>query len=1158
MRMIIGFLLLLTSVTSVAQSEYYWVYIVGNSVVEEGPSPSEVCGKTKAHGQAGLESFYPDEDPVLGGYTIITNSPHDPPSNYTCVFSGSGLPWEPEVYFAPNIALRGAGCSGEYEGGVCTDKDKGPPGCDKCPKSKGNPINGLTGYKYQREDFFTSAGSFPLSITAHYNSTRFTTTLNVFDGEWSWNYTQYLSFNPFETEKYIMLFREDGVEVRFKETATAGEWVADANVIFQLEETFGLDANGMPTLTAYIVTTPTDLVEEYSDGGRLLKISNRDGLSQMLSYVDDTITVTDDFGNSISLIYDDNPFSVVVEKKLVAAIDTDGHEYKFQHSYRDFLEFVSFPDTTANVPGSNPFGEDNPFRQYHYESNLLDPLTGITDENGDRFATWNYAGGGFAVSSEHAGGVGRVDLNYTKIETGVLEVTDIGPLGKELKTTFIEILDERLITQIERAASATSPAATRTFTYDVNGYPASQSDWNGNLTNFVHDSRGLELSRTEGVGTAAERTLSTTWHPIFRKPTEVVEPGRTTSFAYDSLGHMLTRMETDTTAQSVPYTTTGRTRTTTFTYLPEGVNGEFQVATINGPRTDVNDMTTFTYTAEGYIASVSNPLGHTTQVTNYNSRGLPLSTIDSNNVVTNMSYHPRGWLLSTTVVDPSPSGNDATTVNEYDNVGQLTKVTLANGAFLSYEYDAAHRLVAISNNLGEKQEFTLDVADNLILENSRDSGGSITRTQARVYDDLSRMIQAIGGANQLTEMVYDDNGNNTAASLDPLGINQSTLQAFDALDRLATVTDAISNDSGFAYDARDNLISVTDQRGLTTNYVYDGLNNLIQQSSPDTGITVYTYDDAGNQLSQTDARGVATNNTYDALNRLTSVSYPTSSGENIAYIYDQLAAGFGVGRLTQLTDQTGATSYVYDYRGNQVESAVTIQSNNYATQYAYDLADNLVQTTYPSGRIVSHQLDSLGRTEAITTLQNSGAQLQNIASNVGYLPFGPMTELDYGNNLALSIDNDQDYRVTGITIDDIGASNPDILGLTYTQNAVDNITAIADSVDVNESQTFIYDLLNRLQGADGDYGDQSYSYDPVGNRLSLTTVEGGITTVETYTYDTSSNRLLSVDEDGVLRTLQYDTNGNIISDDRGAETGFTLEYNDQNRLIDAIPAGVQP
>ncbi|MEX0964710.1 MAG: DUF6531 domain-containing protein [Pseudohongiellaceae bacterium] len=1159
MRIIIGFLLSFLAATSLAQTEYYWIYRNSLAVLETGASPGEVCQKSKSHGQAFLDSLNPGGDVTIGELqSINVNSPWNPPSNYTCIFGGSGLGPGVDVYWAPNVELRGVGCSGEFEGGVCRDKDQGPPDCEDCPKkSKGNPINGLTGYKYQREDYFTSAGGFPLAFTAHYNTRRFSAPLTILKGEWTWSYTQYLALSPIESGKNITLFRDDGSRIRFLESATEGEWEADANIVYLLEESSELDIEGI-SRNIYLVTTPADVVEKYNADGKLLKITTREGLSQNVTYLNNTVTVTDDFGNSIALEFEADTQPIGQANKVIAASDTDGHQYRFQYEIRNLLQYVSYPDTTPNVEGSNPFGEDNPVREYHYEHGTSDGLTGITDENGDRFATWSYGSGGYAVTSEHAGGVGRVDLDFGNLEFGIPDILDVGPLGKELRTTYTEIFDERVISQIERLPSATTPGATRTFTYDANGFPASRTDWNGNLTNLVHDSRDLELSRTEGVGTAAERTITTAWHPVFRKPITITEPGRMTTFTYDSFGHMLTQTETDTTSQSVPYSTTGRTRTTAFTYYPEGSNGQFQVATINGPRTDINDTTSFTYTAEGYIASVSNALGHTTQVTSYNSRGLPLSTTDSNNVVTNMTYHPRGWLLTSTVVDPVSTANNATTTNEYDNVGQLIKVTLPNGTFLSYEYDAAHRLTAISNNLGERQEFSLDAADNITLENSKNSSGSISRTQARVYDDLSRMVQAIGGANQLTELNYDDNGNNTSTFLDPLGLNQSTLQAFDALNRLSTVTDALNNNSNFAYDARDNLTSVTDQRGLTTTYVYDGLNNLVQQNSPDTGITVFTYDDAGNQLSQTDARGVVTNNAYDALNRLTSVSYPASPGEDIAYVYDQPAGVFGVGRLTQLSDQTGATNYVYDNRGNQVESAVTIQGNSYSTQYAYDLADNLTQTTYPSGRIVEHQLDSLGRTASITTMPNVGGQVQNIANNVGYLPFGPMTALDYGNNLSLSVANDQDYRVTGINVEDIAATNPAVLGLTYTQNAVDNITAIADSVDTNESQTFIYDLLNRLQDAGGDYGDQSYSYDPVGNRLSLTTVKEGETSVETYTYDTSSNRLLSVDEDGTLRTLQYDSSGNIVSDDRGSETGFTLQYNDQNRLIDATPVGAQP
>ncbi|MCO3156978.1 RHS repeat protein, partial [Pseudomonas aeruginosa] len=52
-------------------------------------------------------------------------------------------------------------------------------------------------------------------------------------------------------------------------------------------------------------------------------------------------------------------------------------------------------------------------KDYHYE-NSQNPrlLTGITDENGARYATWTYDDQGRAISSEHANGAEKVSLAY--------------------------------------------------------------------------------------------------------------------------------------------------------------------------------------------------------------------------------------------------------------------------------------------------------------------------------------------------------------------------------------------------------------------------------------------------------------------------------------------------------------------------------------------------------------------------------------------------------------------------------------------------------------------------------------------------------------------------------------------------------------------------
>lgn len=57
-------------------------------------------------------------------------------------------------------------------------------------------------------------------------------------------------------------------------------------------------------------------------------------------------------------------------------------------------------------------------------------------------------------------------------------------------------------------ATANVPTATLTQTYDTNGFRSSRTDFKGNVTNYVHDSRGLETSRTEAYGTAQARTIT--------------------------------------------------------------------------------------------------------------------------------------------------------------------------------------------------------------------------------------------------------------------------------------------------------------------------------------------------------------------------------------------------------------------------------------------------------------------------------------------------------------------------------------------------------------------------------------------------------------------------------------------------------------------------
>lgn len=228
------------------------------------------------------------------------------------------------------------------------------------------------------------------------------------------------------------------------------------------------------------------------------------------------------------------------------------------------------------------------------------------------------------------------------------------------------------------------------------------------------------------------------------------------------------------------------------------------------------------------------------------------------------------------------------------------------------------------------------------------ASSQITRTQNHIFDELSRLYQSVGGESQTSQFAYDANSNPVENREDPSDLDQTNGNAFDGLNRLITSINAIGGVSQYDYDQRSNVTSVSDQRGLTTNYIYDGFDNLILLDSPDSGVTVYTYDESGNLNSQVDARGIEKQFTYDALNRLTLEHYPADSSEDISYTYDQTTlTSYNTGRLTEILDQSGVTSYASDYRGNQISTTVTLQGNVYTTAFTYDLSGNLLQTIYP-------------------------------------------------------------------------------------------------------------------------------------------------------------------------------------------------------------------
>lgn len=1090
--------------------------------------------------ECGSQQVHILDYPIHRGWCYAPSIPYDgchvsAPITW-CPFGGSN--WGTTCVNPPACADGGPR---DPDTGACGASPKNLGGCgasgSDCPECcAGNPINAGIGSKVQVETVYRGASPEQLLERLTYNSRalvdEFPLTIGGYGKGWRGNYERQIN-----GDTVVQAVRSSARVLIFRAPASGSVYVAEADVADQLERL--TDGSGTLTGWKYVVAAD-DSTELYGPTGQLLSITSRSGLTTTLTYSTGAtpvqiapttgmlITVTDPFGRAINYVYDS-------QRRIVSMTDPAGGGYSFAYDSDNNLASITFPDTKVRAFSYN----EAAFTQ---NTSLPNSLTGITDENGNRFATFGYDTSGRAISSEHAGAVERVTVDYTLPSTRTLTDT-FGVARTYDLATLIGVVKN---TGITGAPCPGCGPAARTF--DANGNVSSKTDWNGNRTNYTYDlATNLETQRVEGLAsdgspTAQTRTISTEWDANFRLPTRIAEPLRITTNVYDADGTACgargvlcskTIQATTDANGSLGFgaTTTGTPRTWTYTYNANGL-----VLTANGPRTDVADTTTYTYYVDndadpgkrGNVATITNALNQVTQVTAYNGNGQPITIVDPNGLTTTLAYDSRMRLTSRTM------GSEITGY-ENDGVGQLTKVTLPDGSYLSYTYDAAHRLTGMQDNLGNRIAYTLDAMGNRTQEQVFDPSSNLAQTRSRVYSNLNRLFQEIGAASQTTQYSYDDQGNVTGVT-DPL--NHPTANAYDALNRLIQVTDPNTGVTHYAYNGLDALTSVTDPRNLVTGYTVNGLGDLTQQSSPDTGATGNTYDAAGNLLTQTDAKSQTTTYAYDALNRVTSITF--QDGSKQTYAYDQGANG--VGRLTSITETDPASqvtdqiAYAYDQHGRVTSETRAINGVPYVTAYSYDSAGRMNGMTYPSGRTVTYTFDALGRVSEIDTTKDT--QNQVVVQAVTYQPFGGVKGYTLGNGQVYSRTIDQDGRIASYTL---GNST---YGITF--DAASRITGIAETGNPANANTYGYDVLDRLTSAVLPASSYGYSYDAVGNRLTKTVGANS----DTYTYSPTSNQIASITPaSGPVRNFSFDANGSTTDD---AVNQYA--YDARGRLVQATTA----
>jgi RHS repeat-associated protein len=996
--------------------------------------------------------------------------------------------------------------------------------CGNCSGSP-NPIYPATGEKQRHEEDFSFAGR---SFTRHYRSLRQFRNGRNFAVAWNHTWSDRIISGPSTATAYVHVDETGSYEAY---TQIVGSRYRGENSVDRLLER--VNANGI----GWRLRMPDGEVREFDLDGKLVAIRNpNDPLNDIvITHAGDVIaTVIDAQGRVLRFEYVSNLLRRIVLPDATAV----SYDYDADRN----LVRVGYPGQVSRLYHYNESGLTGTADQRHH-------LTGITAEDGRRYASFSYDTRGRAVSSRVLGAPNELTTVSYPTEDNASLVTALGDMNDYTiqSGTYRRVIDVR------------NAAGSEKRDYYPDGRLLRQTDRNGSITEYTYQD-GFRRTVTTGVGTNEQRKTETIRDPA----TGLMLEQR----AFDKDGVQLVRSTWAYNGRNQVTTTTtidpktGEARSSTWTYC-EAADVAAGVCPFigllkssDGPRTDVADVTTYEYRtadASGCVASpeacpyrkgdlwrATNAAGHVMEILRRDGNGRLLSQRDANGVVTDTEYDPRGRPLAQKIRgdDDGSETDDRISRMEYGPKGARSRTIQPDGTIFRYSYDAANRLTTITDELGNTLNYTLDESGRRTREEIKDASGASLWHVTRSFNTLGQLLVGYDAYRNQTLIRYDNEGNKDRV-IDMLGRQANyDYDAHGRLLRMVLDKNGIAAETAYRYDALDNLVEVRDPKGLATSYRYNAFGEVEQESSPDTGSTSYIYDSAGNVRSKTDERGVVTAYSYDAMNRLTAVSYPDSS-RNEVYAYDAAhqdclyGERFAKGRIGRMTDASGSTGYCYDRYGNVTRKLQLTQGRTFSLSYLHTdpkgklpgqdyLLQNpppgnqMIGWIYPDGARVRIVRDALARPKELrVTLANGQSHV--LLHDGAYHPFGPVSRWTFGNGRVLRRSVNQNYQ-PGFVED----TAPGGISEGYWFDAVGNLESLQDATQSTPSRRrYTHDGLNRLTHVrDGVTSSilQEYTYDDTGNRTSRS--DSGQVTA--YSYAPSSHRLDRVG--GQIRL--YDAVGN--------------------------------
>ncbi|MCY4329610.1 MAG: hypothetical protein OXC48_05980, partial [Endozoicomonadaceae bacterium] len=358
--------------------------------------------------------------------------------------------------------------------------------------------------------------------------------------------------------------------------------------------------------------------------------------------------------------------------------------------------------------------------------------------------------------------------------------------------------------------------------------------------------------------------------------------------------------------------------------------------------------TTFTYTPENQIATVTMPSGHVISW-KYNVIGLPVSKYVDGKESVRIDYD------SATTLPVEKREITGITHWTYSDDGRIQQLdhTGENGYpdyHFSWQYDYNKNVISATDLMGNKISTDYDLLGRINAINYHESDGKTKLLKMLTYDGFSRIVKINYGSNMQSNLNYNQYGQ-TESVTDILADKPLSTWQY-SYDKEGNITTLIHN-------AEDNQQAIL-------HYKYDIANNLVAMNcSGSSGLSLCPRDTSfrGSGLKHAPVI-ISQNYSFNALNRMQQVkesllntSLQKTANKIIHYSYGYQQAPL---RLKQITTQwsNNATpitaNFVYDTTGN-----MTVDSEG--NKINYNIFNQITEVLTPNGKQTHYFYDGGGR-----------------------------------------------------------------------------------------------------------------------------------------------------------------------------------------------------